>query len=581
MLTPVDVQNKTFKGGIGYDKKEVEAFMKELSSDYSELYRSSVELKDKVATLNESLQHYRSIEDSMQKALTVSEKTAEETINAANDKARQIGIEAQNKADALLEDAKAELAETKNEIFRLQQQHKKFKEKFTKVLEAQLKIMDGEMVDIDLGPDFVPQSSYGEGGLGNENSLGAGLGGGYVGSGNSAHEGTNQEPTIKHSSLNMDPFGDAMNGGGRFSSQTGKAYNGNQTKSKSDNAGSGKPSLNVKDSKPGSNRVKRDFTKVASQPEVKQEETSAVEESVVKKPVVSDAIKNATVKSESVKAESVKEEPVKTAPVVEEPKVDTVENVVNEETVANNNQPSAIKRANPNRKDDSKKGPTINDSIKAAIKSSNANVDSLTEDKSTVNSFADLKVEEDTVAGEVEDKLNESTLLDSEDNHTDGFDFSFADESIEESNNESIFDEDVVTGEVEDKLNESTLLDSEDNYITEGFSFLDDDDDDSDIAESVELEKSFGFNTDPEFTSSSTAQSFENDEDDTYVGEVEDKLNESTLLDSEDNHTDEGFDFIMGNEDEEEIPTITNASKNTLNIDPFKTNGDDDGFNFL
>ena len=74
MLTPVDIQNKNFKGGIGFDKKDVEAFMNEISSDYSMLYRSNVELKDKVNTLNESLQHYKTIEDSIHKALTISEK---------------------------------------------------------------------------------------------------------------------------------------------------------------------------------------------------------------------------------------------------------------------------------------------------------------------------------------------------------------------------------------------------------------------------------------------------------------------------------------------------------------------------
>lgn len=97
MLTPVDVQNKVFKGGIGFDKKDVEYFIKEVAADYEKLYRSNVELKDKVSTLNESLQHYRSIEDSMQKAMTLSEKTAEETVNAANEKGRQLIIEAEKK----------------------------------------------------------------------------------------------------------------------------------------------------------------------------------------------------------------------------------------------------------------------------------------------------------------------------------------------------------------------------------------------------------------------------------------------------------------------------------------------------
>lgn len=201
MLTPVDIQNKVFKGGIGFDKKDVETFMHELSSDYEQLYRSNVELNDKVTTLNESLQHYKSVEDSMQKALTLSEKTAEETVNAANDKARLITTEAEKKAESILEDAKQELIDTKNEIFRLQQQQKKFKEQFTHVLESQLKMMDGEMIDIDLGNDFEPDgfnnSGFGNfsgGGLGSEGGLGSGLGGGYTGSNGSGFERTNQDP---------------------------------------------------------------------------------------------------------------------------------------------------------------------------------------------------------------------------------------------------------------------------------------------------------------------------------------------------------------------------------------------------
>lgn len=30
MLTPIDIENKTFKTGIGYDRKDVDAFLIEL-----------------------------------------------------------------------------------------------------------------------------------------------------------------------------------------------------------------------------------------------------------------------------------------------------------------------------------------------------------------------------------------------------------------------------------------------------------------------------------------------------------------------------------------------------------------------
>ena len=59
MLTPVEMQGKSFKsGGLGYDKKDVEAFFSTVKKDYETLYRENMELKDKVAVLNEGIQYY-------------------------------------------------------------------------------------------------------------------------------------------------------------------------------------------------------------------------------------------------------------------------------------------------------------------------------------------------------------------------------------------------------------------------------------------------------------------------------------------------------------------------------------------
>ncbi|MDE5778907.1 MAG: DivIVA domain-containing protein [Lachnospiraceae bacterium] len=238
MLTPIDIQNKTFKGGIGFDKKEVEIFMSVLSNDYAALYSSNVELKDKVATLNESLQNYRTKEDTVQKALTLSEITAEEIINAAKDKAKQIENEAEKKAEAILEGTKQELLETKNEIDRLQKLYVRFKEQYLNSLEQQIKLVNHEIEEIDLGDDFESSyknknsSEFGFGEGSSLNGLNGGLSGGYVGSGSmdDRFEHTNQASTSNQTSLNMDPFASAANGG-RFSSQTGKGFTSNRSDS--------------------------------------------------------------------------------------------------------------------------------------------------------------------------------------------------------------------------------------------------------------------------------------------------------------------------------------------------------------
>lgn len=518
MLTPVDLQNKAFKGGIGYDKKDVESFMHELSSDYEQLYRSNVELTDKVATLNESLQHYKSVEDSMQKALTLSEKTAEETVNAANDKARLLTTEAEKKAENILADAKQELENTKNEIFRLQQQQKKFKEQFTHVLEAQLKMMDGEMIDIDLGADFQPTSSYDSGfgnfsggGLGAEGGLGGGLGGGYVGSGSSSFERTNQEPAFDRGSLNMDPFADAANGGGRFSRQTGGSYNGSAKKKSTTKSDAGKSSLNMKQSEPSeARRVKRTPT---AQPATPSKEQPA------------DTVQEAPKAAPASQPQSVSPETAKPHVAVPE-----------KEQAASTGKPEP--------------------SLKAAQQTT------FTQSAATQN-----PAPEPTVSGEVEDKVNESTMLDSEDNYNTGFDF------VEDADDTNAFASDQpVSGEVEDKIDESTMLDSEDNYNT-GFDFVEDDSSSADvfsdepisgevedkIDESTMLDSEDNYNTGFDFVeddTTTTSSGFAQEtEEETYSGEVEDKVNESNMLDSEDNYND-GFDFVVGNEQEEEIPTI-------------------------
>ena len=48
MLTPIDIQNKTLKAGMGYKKSDVDALIAELFTDYEYLYKKNAELKEKM-----------------------------------------------------------------------------------------------------------------------------------------------------------------------------------------------------------------------------------------------------------------------------------------------------------------------------------------------------------------------------------------------------------------------------------------------------------------------------------------------------------------------------------------------------
>ncbi len=151
MVTPIEIQNKTFKsGGLGYDKRDVDNFMHEILNSYEELYRQNVELKDRVSVLNEGIQYYKTIEKTLQKALVLAEKTAEETRNNAAKEAKRIEKEATVKANIMLADAKNELEVLHQQTVTLIQQYEKYKIQFRNLAHAQIEMLESDAFSINV-----------------------------------------------------------------------------------------------------------------------------------------------------------------------------------------------------------------------------------------------------------------------------------------------------------------------------------------------------------------------------------------------------------------------------------------------
>ena len=75
---------------MGYEKKDVDAFLKAICSDYESLYRENIELKDRINTLNGAVHEYRSIEKSIQKAMVLAQQIADKTENDAKNLLRTL-----------------------------------------------------------------------------------------------------------------------------------------------------------------------------------------------------------------------------------------------------------------------------------------------------------------------------------------------------------------------------------------------------------------------------------------------------------------------------------------------------------
>jgi len=140
--TPNDLQNLTFKKSFsGYNEDAVNEVLDRIIEDYTEYIRENVELKDKVALLNEGLQHYKSMEESLQNTLLIAQQTGEDIKKNAYEKAENIIREAEIKAQKIINDANAEVAKITYEYEDLKKRLNVFKSKVEAMLLSQLELL--------------------------------------------------------------------------------------------------------------------------------------------------------------------------------------------------------------------------------------------------------------------------------------------------------------------------------------------------------------------------------------------------------------------------------------------------------
>lgn len=159
MLSPSEILDRQFKSGLGYDKKEVESFLQEISSDYAVLLQENEDLKKKLKDASEGLAYYKSIEKTLQKALVLAEKTAQDTKNTAIKEAEVLEKEAKAKAAQILSDAYKQIQSYEHRILNLIQQYDFYKIQFENLLKSQQELLNSKSFSINTD-DFMLQESH-------------------------------------------------------------------------------------------------------------------------------------------------------------------------------------------------------------------------------------------------------------------------------------------------------------------------------------------------------------------------------------------------------------------------------------
>ena len=115
--------------------------MNELLRDYEKLYKENIEYKDKIDMLNQGIQHYKSIEDTLQNALVVAQGTAESVKQNAKAEADNIIKEAELNALKSVDDINKQVVEKRLQLDETKKQFDVYKAKMEALLISQLEIL--------------------------------------------------------------------------------------------------------------------------------------------------------------------------------------------------------------------------------------------------------------------------------------------------------------------------------------------------------------------------------------------------------------------------------------------------------
>jgi len=143
MLTPLDIENKTFNKQLmsGYSVEEVQEFMKDILQDYEKLYKENIEYKDKIDVLNQGIQHYKAIEDTIQNALVVAQGTAESVKLNAKAEADNIIKEAEINALKSVDNINKQVVEKRLQLDDTKKQFEVYKARMEALLISQLELL--------------------------------------------------------------------------------------------------------------------------------------------------------------------------------------------------------------------------------------------------------------------------------------------------------------------------------------------------------------------------------------------------------------------------------------------------------
>jgi Cell division initiation protein len=134
--TPKELENMQIRKDLvyGYSRDQVDKMITKISQDYRVYIKENEELRKEVDNLQQSLYHYKRIEEALQHTLVLAQQTGENIKNTAQEKADKILRDADTGAQKILKDANRQVTRVNAEYETLKENLQSFKIKSQSML---------------------------------------------------------------------------------------------------------------------------------------------------------------------------------------------------------------------------------------------------------------------------------------------------------------------------------------------------------------------------------------------------------------------------------------------------------------
>lgn len=134
----------------GYNRSEVNAFIERVIRETEGIINKCQEQKQELKILEEKLESYKALEDSINKSIINAEKTSDNIKRLAREEANVIVSDAKNNASRIVNDALIRSERIEQQADALERNIKIFKRKLKIIVEQQLAVVEEiEVLDLD------------------------------------------------------------------------------------------------------------------------------------------------------------------------------------------------------------------------------------------------------------------------------------------------------------------------------------------------------------------------------------------------------------------------------------------------